>query len=658
MSQSVRSDRGSSRRSSTTSDFSESDFKRLEELREIGKSAKREARDLDIESMPDSMMSSASTALTKAERKRQLAIAKTHKLILTKKPREILKEEEYLSDMDKLITRDFFPHYDHVKDQHDYLIAEEEGDVEAMREIQMKHKKRQAERPTTGAWTVGGTPFLEGTPAPDDRSPDREKDDENDSDEEQEKEKAPTKKKSRTENISLDRYCTKFTSEDNDSFQKVHKFTEDKKKEQYAFLYAAQEQGDMMCEDKDANKLMAPEKILAIEDAREPGKQKKAGVGNWKYTNKNSLFYGAELEAQKEYIFKKPPQPREIVHENTRFKKDPFLRPVAPDRVATLVHNRIKNTLKDDGKVGIDGKPITPGRYGFSFGHAKSMPGVEDSPFMTWGQLEATPQRAMTPGGASTSDSKAPGVSTIASNAPSFRMDSSPTGINLLTEECTVKYLDEFDILDQDCFKATLAKGLGLAIIAGSILVKVPQILSIIGAKSAAGLSLFSVLLELFPCATLIGYGLASGFPFSSWGESFFMAVQTMIIAFLICDYTGRRGLGLMLNLAYAGFVYVLISGMVTVEQLQVLQLCNLPVTVISRLIQVVTNFKNGHCGTLSGVTCGMLFAGGLARVFTSFQETGDMVMIMNFSASTFMSFLLCLQLVIYKDAKPAGKKE
>ena len=48
-----------------------------------------------------------------------------------------------------------------------------------------------------------------------------------------------------------------------------------------------------------------------------------------------------------------------------------------------------------------------------------------------------------------------------------------PSGINLLTEECSVKYLDELDILDQDCFKATLAKALGLAIIAGSILVKV-----------------------------------------------------------------------------------------------------------------------------------------------------------------------------------------
>ena len=97
---------------------------------------------------------------------------------------------------------------------------------------------------------------LKATPAPDDRSPGREKDDEDDPEENQEKEKAPAKKKSRTENISLDRYCTKFTSEDNDSFQKVHKFTEEKKKEQYAFLYAAQEQGDRMCEDKDANKLI------------------------------------------------------------------------------------------------------------------------------------------------------------------------------------------------------------------------------------------------------------------------------------------------------------------------------------------------------------------------------------------------------------------
>lgn len=399
------------------SDVSESDLRRLEELREIGKQAKHEARDLDIESM-----ASGTSTLSKAERKRQLAIAKTHKLILTRKPREILKEEEYLLDMDKLITRDFYPHYDNLKDRHEYLIAEEDGDVEAMREITMKHRKRQTERPTTGAWTVGGTPSLfEGTPTPDGTSPRRSGDAPEETPEEHkeiDEDKVP-KKKTRTQNITLDRYCTKFTSEDNDSFQKVHNFTEEKKKERYAYLYAQQAEGDRMCDPGDTNKIKAPEEILAIEDAREAGNQKRSGVGNWKYTNKNSLFYGAELEAQKEYIFKKPPQPREIVYENTRFKKDPFIKPVAPDRIQTLVHNKIKNTLMDDGKVGIDGKPITPSRYGL-LATPSPMPGAEDSPFMTWGQLEATPQRAMTPGGVS---AKPQDVNSVASNAPSFRMN-------------------------------------------------------------------------------------------------------------------------------------------------------------------------------------------------------------------------------------------
>ena len=65
-----------------------------------------------------------------------------------------------------------------------------------------------------------------------------------------------------------------------------------------------------------------------------------------------------------------------------------------------------------------------------------------------------------------------------------------------------------------------------------------------------------------------------------------------MVIAFLICDFTGRRGLGIVLNLIYAGFVYLLISGIVTSEQLQVLQLCNLPVVIVSRLIQVAFFFE------------------------------------------------------------------
>ena len=87
---------------------------------------------------------------------------------------------------------------------------------------------------------------------------------------------------------------------------------------------------------------------------------------------------------------------------------------------------------------------------------------------------------------------------------------------------------------------------------------------------------------------------MASGFPFSAWGESLFMALQTMYIAYLICSYNGNAGQGIMLNLAYAGLLYVFTSGMISIQMLQYLQMTNVPVIVTSRLIQVCEIFT-GH---------------------------------------------------------------
>ena len=47
---------------------------------------------------------------------------------------------------------------------------------------------------------------------------------------------------------------------------------------------------------------------------------------------------------------------------------------------------------------------------------------------------------------------------------------------------------------------------------------------------------------------------------------------------------------------------------------------------VVGKLIQAVTNYKNGHTGQLSAITVFLLTAGSLARIFTSIQETGDQV--------------------------------
>jgi len=53
-----------------------------------------------------------------------------------------------------------------------------------------------------------------------------------------------------------------------------------------------------------------------------------------------------------------------------------------------------------------------------------------------------------------------------------------------------------------------------------------------------------------------------------------------------------------------------------------------------------------------------MLFLGGLARVFTSAQETGDIVLIINFASGAFMSSLLLMQLIYYRNVGKELKKE
>lgn len=90
------------------------------------------------------------------------------------------------------------------------------------------------------------------------------------------------------------------------------------------------------------------------------------------------------------------------------------------------------------------------------------------------------------------------------------------------------------------CLKILLSKGLGLGIVAGSLLVKLPQVFKILGAKSAEGLSLQSVMLELVALTGTMVYSITNNFPFSSWGEALFLILQTITIAFLVLHYRGQ----------------------------------------------------------------------------------------------------------------------
>uniref|UniRef100_A0A8C5XQM0 Mannose-P-dolichol utilization defect 1 n=1 Tax=Microcebus murinus TaxID=30608 RepID=A0A8C5XQM0_MICMU len=84
----------------------------------------------------------------------------------------------------------------------------------------------------------------------------------------------------------------------------------------------------------------------------------------------------------------------------------------------------------------------------------------------------------------------------------------------LLPEKCYDQLFVQWDLLHVPCLKILLSKGLGLGIVAGSLLVKLPQVFKILGAKSAEGLSLQSVMLELVALTGTMVYSITNNFPF------------------------------------------------------------------------------------------------------------------------------------------------
>lgn len=221
----------------------------------------------------------------------------------------------------------------------------------------------------------------------------------------------------------------------------------------------------------------------------------------------------------------------------------------------------------------------------------------------------------------------------------------------LLSDECCDRFAYDWDFLDPECMKHAITKGIGYGIIVASTLVKLPQVIKILSAKSGAGISVFGTLLEALAITFNASYSMAKNYPFTAWGESLFLLLETALIAFLVMWYEGKRGQSLIFALTHATLLYVLMSGLTPINLLWTLQASTLPLAVSGKMMQVYKNVQNGHTGQMSAITIWLLFLGCVARVFTSIRETGDRLIIVTFIVASIANFSQVAQVHYYWSA-------
>lgn len=237
-------------------------------------------------------------------------------------------------------------------------------------------------------------------------------------------------------------------------------------------------------------------------------------------------------------------------------------------------------------------------------------------------------------------------IQTITHNLPQPIRD---LGVSLIGKTCYNSLLLELDMESKECLKLAISKGLGIGIITTSSVVKVPQILKLIKSRSAAGLSFLSYLLETFSYLISMAYNIRHGFPLSTFGEIDLILLQNVLIAALILHYNGKIMLAACFIAGLASSIYMLFNpAIVDFKVLNYLQTSAGTLGIISKLPQIIDIWREGGTGQLSAFAVFNFLVGSLARVFTTFQEIDDKLVLYNYIAGFCLNAIVAIQMIYY----------
>jgi len=315
----------------------------------------------------------------------------------TKRKRIVLEEDEFISAIDAIIERDFFPDIPKMRRQ----LEAYDQESTSMYQFIYGNMGQQKQNQNIGADTPStfGTPLVEEggnrsgihderkeiddyTPLSSavQQSSNRTRGHESTQTISGEMKKPPTE-------LSLNDFLAKYTSEDDASFEDIMIEAEKRHRAKHPWLYL---------KESESNK-SDHQSSLALPSAEQQqalgGPEGKREALTWPYKNINSLMFVPEqspLVKESDYgKFKRPM----VVHENTRFNRHPFNEPL---NKAMLTEAAISNSREREGRIGIDGKEVVAdgpriGGYSFVSMTPSPMPGVNSTPLMTWGQIDGTP---------------------------------------------------------------------------------------------------------------------------------------------------------------------------------------------------------------------------------------------------------------------------
>ncbi|XP_040204522.1 solute carrier family 66 member 3 [Rana temporaria] len=190
------------------------------------------------------------------------------------------------------------------------------------------------------------------------------------------------------------------------------------------------------------------------------------------------------------------------------------------------------------------------------------------------------------------------------------------------------------------------------------MVLKFPQILSVMKARSAEGLSLGSVLLEVTGFLVFLRYQMYYDYPMQTYLEYPMLIAQDVVLLLFVFYYTGS-----MQNaLTYSGIFFALWNVLVLQKWIidLALNLCTV-ISASSKFLQLQHLWRAKDSGQASALTWAMATYTSATRIFTTLVTTGDKAVLLRFIVLLILNFWVTLVIVKYRkkeDQKDTKKKD